>query len=109
MRCAWPVQRGENSGRQGDEHEHGQGLHAIDHQLQQFQRRRIGPMHVLVQGQHRPVRSQSRQLIDQRLERALLLLLRAQLQRRIAVAGRNRQQCGEQRRRPGDIIGRLAR
>src|SRR5215212_11025774 len=61
-------------------------------------------MHVLVHGQYGLVRGQAGQLLHERVKGALLLLLRTQLERRIAVAGGDRQQRGEERGSPGDIL-----
>ena len=52
-------------------------------------------MHVLVDCQHRPVFGQAGQLVQQRLERALLLPLRAQAQGRVTALGGNRQEIGD--------------
>ena len=93
-------------GPEGDEHEHWGALHPVDDEIQQLQRGRICPMHVLVQGQDRPVRREAEELIDQHLERPLLLPMRAHVQRRIAFVRRERQQRREQRGHRAHIIGR---
>ena len=63
-------------------------------------------MHVLVQGQHGPARREAEELIDQHLERPLLLPMRAHVQRRIAIVRLDRQQRREQRGHRAPIIGR---
>ena len=63
-------------------------------------------MHVLIEHQHRLLRRKSCELVDQRLQGPSLLHLRGQRQRRIAVAGRDPEQGGEQRH---DLVRPLAR
>src|SRR5215470_10755960 len=65
-------------------------------------------MHVLDYHYHRLPRRQSLDLGQQRLERPLFLLLRAQIERQIAVPGWDRQQRREQGERVAAIVDRLA-
>src|SRR6516164_4241240 len=64
-------------------------------------------MHVLVQSQYRLVRSESGQLLQDGLERVLLLLLRAQFERAITIACCDRQQRGKEGGGFGNIWCRL--
>nr|WP_307959287.1 hypothetical protein [Sinorhizobium medicae] len=94
-------------GAKCDEHQHRRTLHAFNNKIQQFQQGRICPMHIFVHSEDRLMRRESNELIDQYIQRPLLLPVRAQLQRLIATVRRNRQQRREQRGRVGDIVGRL--
>ena len=67
-----------------------------------FQARRIDPMRVLQDHQHRLLASQSRELPRQRFQRFLPALFRDQLERGIAPVVRQRQHVGQERR----ILGR---
>ena len=53
---------------EGDQHQDGQPLDALDHEAQELERRRVDPVHVLVERQHRLLRRQARELVDQRLQ-----------------------------------------
>ena len=64
-------------------------------------------MHVLVQLEHRAVAGEAGQLLDQDLEGALLLPLRAEVQRWIALAPRNAEQRADQRYRFVKLVSRL--
>ncbi len=64
-------------------------------------------MRVLEQHQHRLPRRQLFDLRRQRLQRLLLLLLRGEVERRIARASGDRQQRREQRSGPAGIAGCL--
>jgi hypothetical protein len=64
-------------------------------------------MRVLEQHQHRRSRRQPFDLRHQCPQCPLLLLLRGEVERRIALAGGDRQQCREQRRGLAEIVGRL--
>ena len=86
---------------EGDQHQHRQLPDALDHQAQQLERRRVDPVHVLVQRQHRLLRRQARELVDQRLQAsAASAPPGVSVERRIALAGRDPEQGGEQRHRP---------
>ena len=63
-------------------------------------------MDVLVEREHRPLRGESLELLDQHVERARLLPLRGQGERRVAIAGRDREQCREEWDRLVEGIGR---
>ena len=64
-------------------------------------------MQVLVDLKHRAGAGEPRQLLDQDLERALLLPLRAEVRRRVALAARDAEQRREQRHRLVQLLGRL--
>ena len=81
---------------EGDQDQDRQLPDALDHEAQELQRRRVDPVHVLVHSQHRPLRRQARDLVDQRLQRPPLLHLRRQGERRIALTGRHPEQSGDQ-------------
>ena len=57
--------------------------------IKQFQRGRVGPVNVLVDLEHRPFACKTREQVDQNLERPLPLTLRAKLEARVPVTGRN--------------------
>ena len=81
---------------EGDDEKDRQGLQALDGQRQQFERRWIGPMHVLEQHQHRPAPRQRLQLLDQRRENLAPPGLRVSLGR-LQGGGRGQsQKLGEQ-------------
>jgi hypothetical protein len=84
-------------GSESDQHQDGEALDALDQQTQRFQRGRIDPVHVFVQGEHRLPRGQALDLLDQDLERALRLALRARVGRRVAFASRDTEHVGDQR------------
>src|SRR3954468_8401709 len=67
-----------------DHRQHRQALYPINHPTQQLERGRIGPVHVLVQRQHRLARCQACELVEQHLESPLFLLLWAELRERVA-------------------------
>ena len=93
-------------GPEGDQHEHPRARDAVDDQVEQLERGRVAPVHVLVQRQHRLPRREPLELREQRREGPLLAPLRAQRQRRVAAAGRDRQQVRQQGRHRPDIVGR---
>ena len=64
-------------------------------------------MRILEQDQQRPLRHAG-ELLEQGLERQRLLALGRDLERRVALAGRDRQQRRQQRRRAGDLTATLA-
>ena len=53
---------------EGDQHQYRQLPYALDHQAQELERRRIDPVHVLVQRQYRLLRRQACELVDQSLQ-----------------------------------------
>ncbi len=59
-------------------------LDALDHQVQQFERGGVDPVHILIQRQHRLVFRQARQLVQQGLKGFFLLLPGRQIQGWIA-------------------------
>jgi hypothetical protein len=82
---------------EGDQHQYWQGADALDRQIEHFERTRIGPVDVLEQHQDRSLPRQCFELVEQGRERQAALLRRAQCERRIAVAGRDRQQGSKER------------
>jgi hypothetical protein len=73
----------------GEHGQHRQGTHPLDEEVEQLQSRRVDPVHVLIQLEHRAVAGETRQLLDQEFERALLLPLGTEVQRRVALATRD--------------------
>ena len=65
-------------------------------------------MQVFVQLEHGPLAGEPGQLLDQNLEGALLLALRAEVQGAIALIGRDAQQRPDQRRRLVQLLGALS-
>jgi hypothetical protein len=106
--CACPVQGGANSGRKVIQEQNRQIRDALDHYTYEFERRRVNPVHVLVEGQHRLLRGQAREMFDQRLQCPPLLNIRGQRQSWIAPAGRHPEQGGEQRYHLNEVLGHLA-
>jgi len=82
---------------ESDQHHYRQGTDALDRQIEHFERSRIGPVGVLEQHQYRFLPRQCFQLVKQCRQSQSPLLRRAQCQRGIAVAGRDRQQGSEER------------
>ena len=76
----------------------------VDREIEQLKRRGVGPMHVLADNQHRLLPRQTLKLIEQGGERLPPLLHRIQAERRIALAGWDRKQRGDQRRRVGHLL-----
>ncbi len=71
-------------------------LDLADGAAEQLERRRIDPVNVFENEQHRLEAGEAVELADQRLDRKVLLPLRGQLQFRIAPLGRQRQERGVQ-------------
>jgi hypothetical protein len=82
---------------EGDHHQYRQGADALDRQIEHFERGRIGPVGVFEQHQYGLLSRQCFELIEQGRQGQPALLRRAQCQRRIAAAGRDRQQGSEER------------
>jgi hypothetical protein len=82
---------------EGDDHQHPQPGHPIHEKVEGLARGGIAPMHVLPYHQHRLTRRQPLELCQLGVKRPLLALLRREIERRIAVACRDRQQIGQQR------------
>jgi hypothetical protein len=72
-----PRRREPGPGR--DQRQHRQQLHPLGHAADQLKGRRVGPVDVLVEGQHRALGRQPGELVEQDLEGALLPLLRAEV------------------------------
>ena len=83
-------------------------LGALDHQIEELERRGIDPLRILEDGQDRPLARQRLDLLDQHLEEPLLLPLRAERERRIARLVRQRQERCDQRHDLGRIAGRAS-
>jgi len=82
---------------EGDQHQYRQGADALDRQIEHFERGRIGPVGVLEQHQYRLLPRQCFELVEQGCQGQPPLLRRAQSERWIAVAGRDRQQRSKER------------
>ena len=82
---------------EGDQQKHWQVLDTLDREPQQLLRGRIDPVHVLVSQEYRLCRRKALQLIDQRLQRQLLLTLRRQFKRRATTLRRQAEQSCDQR------------
>jgi hypothetical protein len=91
-------------GSEGDDHQHRQVRDALDGQGQKLLRRRVDPVHVLVDHQNRLVRRERHELVHERFERQLLLALRGQIERRVTLAGRHAEQRGDQRHRTLELV-----
>jgi hypothetical protein len=89
--------------REGDQHQYRQGADALDRQVEHFERGRIGPVGVLEQHQDWLLSRQCFELVEQRLQGQPPLFGRAQCQRWIVRAGRDRQQGGKKRGRFRDV------
>ena len=76
---------------EGDQHQYRQGAEPLDHQIEHFERGRIGPVGVLEQHQDRLLSRQCFELVEQGRQGQAALLRGTQCERRIAVAGRDRQ------------------
>jgi hypothetical protein len=87
---------------EGEDRQYRQGADALDRQIEHFERGRIRPMGVFEQHQYRFLPRQCFELVEQGCQGQAALLGRAQCERRIAVAGRDRQQRGEERRGLGN-------
>ena len=82
---------------EGDQQQDPQPSRALDREVEQLARARVDPVHVLEDHQHRVAVRQPLDLAQQRLEGPLPLELRGERRRGVAVAGRERQQLGQQR------------
>jgi hypothetical protein len=74
-------------GAEGNDQQKRQVGRKVDEQVQQLERSGIAPVGVLEHHQHRLPRRQPRHLSYQRLRRPLLLLLRGEVEQRVALAG----------------------
>src|SRR5215207_5737820 len=93
MRMTWPGRR--ELWPRSDEQQHPKPRHLLQGHREQLQRRRIGPMDILNNGEHRLSRRQALELSQKRRQRQLLALLRAQLWHTVTVARRQRQKVGQ--------------
>ena len=100
--CCRPIQGGTNSGRNVARSNTAQGSDPVHCPAERFQGRRVGPVRILEDHQHRPDARQDFQLRTERLQRFLPALLRSQIEGRIPSVIGQRQQFGEKRR----ILGR---
>ena len=92
-------------GPEGDQHQDRQALHPLDQQIERLEARRVDPVHVLIEDKHRLPGRQALDLVDQDLEGALLLALRAERRRRVALAGLEPEQRGDQQHRLAERFG----
>ena len=86
-------------GAEGQQQQSRYRAYPLDQLVDELQRRGVGPMDILEQHERRPPAGQRLELIEQDLERKLLLALRREVERRIAPLGRDRQQGRGQRDR----------
>ena len=81
----------------GEQRQQAHRGHLGDDEREQFLRRRVDPMQVFDDGQHRVLRRHREHRFEQRLQRPLLLAFRAHRRPRIARGRRQRQQRSQQR------------
>ena len=84
-------------GPKRDQHQDGQTLDVLDHDIEQLERGRVDPVHVLVDREHRLTGRQPLELVRQHAQRPLLLQLWCEVERRIACADRKSQESRHQR------------
>jgi hypothetical protein len=94
-------------GPEGGDQQDPKRRHPIDDQIIELEGGRVAPLRILEQHHHRLPRRQPLHLRHQRPQRHLLLLLRGKMERRVALAGGERQQRRQQRRGLAKIVGRL--
>jgi hypothetical protein len=87
---------------EGDQYQYRQGADALDRQIEHFERGRIGPVDILEQHQNRLLPRQCLELVEQGRQGQAALLRRAQCERRIALAGWDREQGSDEWCRLGD-------
>jgi hypothetical protein len=107
VRTADPWQR--KFWSKGDDHQNPSRRDPIDGQVKRIPRRGVAPMHVLPHHQHRLLLRWSLELRQLQLKRLLFSLLRGEVQQRIAVPGRDRQQLCEQGDDLTEVASRLTR
>jgi hypothetical protein len=73
-----------------DQHQYRQGADALDHQIEHFERGRIGPVGVFERHQNGLLPRQCFELVEQGRQGQPALLRGTQCERRIALAGRDR-------------------
>ena len=83
---------------ESDGEQHWKSLNSINSPIKRLKTRRIDPMHILENHQHRLLACQRRELWRQSFQRLCLTLLRGQFERRIASVVRQRQHLRKQRR-----------
>ena len=76
----------------------------VDREIEQLERRGVGPMHILADNQHGLLPRQTLKLVEKGGERLSPLLHWIQAERRIALAGCDRKKRGDQRRRVGHLL-----
>ena len=84
-------------GAESYDQQHVKGCDPVHRPAEHFQARRIDPMRILEDHQHRIVACQSRKLRHQRFERSLPALFRGQIERRMSSIIRQRQHLRKQR------------
>ena len=94
VRPAGPGRR--EVGAEGDQQQDRQTGRALDREVEQLARARVDPVHVLEDHQRRPARRLRLELAQQRREGPLAPALRGGQGRGVAVAGRQRQQLGQE-------------
>ena len=93
----------------GHHDEDGQATRSLDHHFEQLQSRRVGPVQVFIQRQHGSLAGEPDQLLDQDLEGALFLALRAKIRGAVALISRDAQQRPKQGRRLIELLGALSK
>ena len=82
-----------------DNRQHGKALQSIEHDVQKFQGRRVGPVYVLPDQQHRSGRSGSGELVHESGQGPLPLLLRRHVEGRVTnLVGDGQQGCDQRDR-----------
>ena len=93
---------------EGDHQQHGQALQALHREVEQLERGRVDPVRVLEDHQDGPARGEALELPQQSLEGPRLPLLRVELERRVALLRRDREEVGEERHGARDVVHRRA-
>jgi hypothetical protein len=89
-----------------DYEQHREPPHALDHEIEHFQRGRVRPMRILEQHQHWLLARETLHLIEQGRERLPALLRRREAERWITASERDRQHGGDQ---GGDRVRAIGR
>ena len=93
---------------EGHEQQHRQLAQPLDREVEQLLRARVDPVHVLEEGEDGPPPRKAGELVQQDLERPRLAPLRARVRGRVALAGGQAQQLGDERHGGRRVGGRLA-
>jgi len=89
---------------ESDDCKHPESLDALNHQTKKLLRGRVDPVCVLVDQEHRLFRREALEPVKQYLQRALLLALRQQVERRVATFRRQAEQRCDQRHRLVQLV-----